>query len=131
MAKITFYKIRRIPFKKPVDGKNVQLTIDLRVQHSVDKEMNKIIAELSPQKASIVVMRTKTGEILGIGDSSVYDPNNFKETNSALFGVKAFQEAYEPGSTMKPVMAVSAINEGVVTPDTGFMTMVLEPLMIM
>ena len=106
--------------QEPVDGKNVQLTIDLRVQHIVDKETNRIISELSPQKASIVVMRTKTGEILGIGDSSVYDPNKFRETNSALFGVKAFQEAYEPGSTMKPVMAASAINEGVVNPNTGF-----------
>ena len=106
--------------RKPVDGKNVQLTIDLKVQHIVDKEINKMISELSPQKASIVVMRTKTGEILGLGDSSVYDPNNLKETNSALFSVKAFQEAYEPGSTMKPVMAASAINEGVVTPQTTF-----------
>lgn len=106
--------------RKPVDGKNLQLTIDLRAQHIVDKEMNKIISELNPQKASIIVMRTKTGEILGIGDSNIYDPNNFGETDSALFNVKSFQEAYEPGSTMKPIMAVSAINEGVVTPQTGF-----------
>ena len=106
--------------RKPIDGKNIQLTIDLRVQHIVDKEINKIISELNPQKVSIIVMKIKTGEILGIGDSNIYDPNNFREINSALFSVKAFQEVYEPGSTMKPIMAASAINEGVVTPQTGF-----------
>lgn len=106
--------------KDPIDGNNIQLTIDQRVQYIVDKEINKINEELSPNKASIVVMRTKTGEILGVGDSNVYDPNEYKNVNSALFRTIAFQDGYEPGSTMKPLMAAAAMQEGAVTPDTWF-----------
>ncbi|MBE6413135.1 MAG: penicillin-binding protein 2 [Verrucomicrobiaceae bacterium] len=104
----------------PLDGLNIELSIDLVVQEIVQRQMSKIAAVYKPQKAAIIVSEPSTGYILGMASYPNFDPNNYskygdKETlNYAISGL------YEPGSTFKIIPISGALNESLVGPDDVF-----------
>ena len=116
-------KINQIELQKGTKGKDIKLTID--------KEVQNFCTELLKDKAgSISVMDIYTGEIIAMQSSPSFDPNLF------LFGInqddwqlirnnplkplvnKTISGKYSPGSTIKPIVALSALENGVV--DTKF-----------
>jgi len=116
-------KINQIELQKGTKGKDIKLTID--------KEVQNYCTELLKDKAgSISVMDIYTGEIIAMQSSPSFDPNLF------LFGInqddwqlirnnplkplvnKTISGKYSPGSTIKPIVALSALENGIV--DTKF-----------
>ena len=116
-------KINQIELQKGTKGKDIKLTID--------KEVQNFCTELLKDKAgSISVMDIYTGEIIAMQSSPSFDPNLF------LFGInqddwqlirnnplkplvnKTISGKYSPGSTIKPIVALSALENGIV--DTKF-----------
>jgi penicillin-binding protein 2 len=116
-------KINQIELQKGTKGKDIKLTID--------KEVQNYCTELLRDKAgSISVMDIYTGEIIAMQSSPSFDPNLF------LFGInqddwqlirnnplkplvnKTISGKYSPGSTIKPIVALSALENGIV--DTKF-----------
>lgn len=106
--------------KEPVDGNSIKLTIDQKVQYIAEREIANIVKDLNPKSATIIVMKTKTGEILGVADTNAYDPNLYTKVDNKFFQTTAFQTLYEPGSTMKPILAAAGLNEGALTPESTF-----------
>ena len=112
-------RISQLEFQKGEKGKTLRLTIDVRVQQLAN--------ELLKDKAgSICVMDIYTGSIIAMHSSPSFDPNLF------VFGIsqddwqiirnnpmkplvnKTLQGNYSPGSTIKPIVALSALENGII-----------------
>ena len=99
----------------PTSGMNINLTIDLKIQQSLEREMNNIKDMFSPDMALAIVVNPKNGEVLGISSLPDFDPNNYSVySNSVLSRNLPIWSSYEPGSTFKIVTMASAIEEGIV-----------------
>jgi len=115
-------RINQIDFKEGEQGKTIKLTVDTEIQ--------KFAQELLNEKAgSISVMDIYTGEIIAMNSSPSFDPNLF------LYGIeknkweeikknplkplvnKTVSGLYSPGSTIKPLVALSALENDVITPN--------------
>ncbi len=107
-----------------IDGLDIKLTIDSKIQTIIEQALNNISIEHKPKAASIIVMDTKSGDILGMGLWPSYDNNNPpREDVSALMDLsknKAVVDVYEPGSTFKILTVAAALSEGVVGDNDRF-----------
>lgn len=102
-------------YVEPVNGMNIQLTIDLKIQQSVERELDNIVDMFAPDMALAVVMNPKTGEILAMGSRPDYDPNNYQNySQESLNRNLPIFASYEPGSTFKIITTSAAVEEKVV-----------------
>jgi cell division protein FtsI (penicillin-binding protein 3)/stage V sporulation protein D (sporulation-specific penicillin-binding protein) len=104
--------------RAPRDGYQVHLTIDLNLQNIVENEIDAAVREYSPQKATIILMRPQTGEILAMANRPNFDLNQRSEAKPEQMKNRAIIDMMEPGSTFKIVTAAAALNEHKVRPDT-------------
>src|SRR5437773_2214882 len=101
------------------DGYQVHLTVDLGLQSIVEEEIDAAMKEYSPQKATIILMRPRTGEILAIANRPNFDLNLRSEAKPEQMKNRAIIDMMEPGSTFKIVAAASALNERKMQPDSS------------
>ena len=112
-------RISQLEFQKGEKGKSLRLTVDTKVQQ-LSNEL------LKDQAGSICVMDIYTGEVIAMHSSPSFDPNLF------VFGIsqddwqiirndpmkplvnKTLQGNYSPGSTIKPIVALSALENGII-----------------
>lgn len=103
---------------EPTSGMNINLTIDINIQKSIERELDNIVDMFKPDNALAIVMDPNTGEILGMGARPDYDPNNYKNyTQEVLSRNLPIWSSYEPGSTFKIVTMATAVEEKVVDLD--------------
>ncbi|MFL6538120.1 MAG: peptidoglycan D,D-transpeptidase FtsI family protein, partial [Chthoniobacterales bacterium] len=100
------------------DGYDVHLTIDLNLQNIVENELDAAMREFTPQKATVILMRPQTGEILAMANRPAFDINQRAEAKPEEMKNRAVIDMMEPGSTFKIVTAAAALNEHKVRPDT-------------
>jgi penicillin-binding protein 2 len=107
----------------PTPGKDIVLSLDIRLQEAAE-------AALAGRRGAIVAIQPQTGEVLAMVSQPSFDPNPFVTG----IGFKAYADLrdsidrplynrvlrglYPPGSTIKPMVAVSGLDAGVVTPQT-------------
>jgi len=104
--------------RAPRDGYQVHLTVDLNLQNIVENEIDAAVREYSPQKATIILMRPQTGEILAMANRPNFDLNERSEAKPEQMKNRAIIDMMEPGSTFKIVSAAAALNEKKVRPDS-------------
>ena len=63
---------------------DINLTIDINIQKSLEREMDNINSMFNPDMALAIVANPKTGAILGISSSPSYDPNNYKNYSNEV-----------------------------------------------
>ena len=115
-------RINQIDFKEGEQGKTIKLTIDTEIQKYTQELLNE-------RAGSISIMDIYTGEIIAMNSSPSFDPNLF------LYGIeknkwieinknplkplmnKTVSGLYSPGSTIKPLVALSALENDVITPN--------------
>ncbi|MDD6879442.1 MAG: stage V sporulation protein D, partial [bacterium] len=66
-------------YVKPQDGMNLQLTIDYKIQSSMERELDNVVDMFNPDMALAIAVDPNTGEILGMSSRPNYDPNNYQE----------------------------------------------------
>ena len=109
----------RVVLSDPTAGASLELTIDKQIQYIVEQELRKGIIENKATSGSAVVMKPSTGEIVAIASYPTFDPNVRPETGKdPARRNRAVQDSFEPGSMFKIVVAVAALEQGVVTPDS-------------
>jgi cell division protein FtsI/penicillin-binding protein 2 len=101
------------------DGYQVHLTVDLGLQNIVENEIDAAMAQYSPQKATIILMRPQTGEILAMANRPHFDLNLRSEARPDQMKNRAIIDMMEPGSTFKIVAAAAALNERKLRPDSS------------
>jgi cell division protein FtsI/penicillin-binding protein 2 len=104
--------------RAPRDGYQLHLTVDLNLQNIVENEIDAAMQEYRPAKATIILMRPQTGEILAMANRPNFDLNLRAEAKPEQMKNRAIIDMMEPGSTFKIVTAASALNERKVKPDT-------------
>ena len=98
-----------MPFKKPINGNNIQLTIDLEYQSILEEELFKRQSETDAVAATGIILNPQNGEILAIASTPGFNNNSFNKSDPTTHRIKAITDQFEPGSTYKVVSAISAL----------------------
>ena len=106
----------------PVDGRDLRLSIDTRLQYLVFKELKDAMDKHQAKGATAVVLDVHTGEILALANVPTFDPNKRETFQGAKLRNQAITDTFEPGSIMKPFTAALALDLGRITPNTLFET---------
>ncbi len=99
--------------RAPTAGGNLELTIDLRLQHIAERELHNAITAVNAVGGSVVILEPFTGEILAEASYPTFNPNAYWEVPDDSRRNRVVTDTYEPGSTFKIVTASAALNEGV------------------
>lgn len=105
-------------YEAPQNGVNIMLTINHKIQASVERELDNVMTKYEPETALAIAMDPNTGEILAISSRPNFDAVNYQnydiETLNRNLPIWA---TYEPGSTFKIITLSAALNEGLVDLD--------------
>ncbi|AOE40204.1 peptidoglycan glycosyltransferase FtsI [Pantoea agglomerans] len=93
---------------------NLTLSIDERLQALVYRELNNAVAFNKAESGTAVLVDVNTGEVLAMANSPAYNPNNLGNTPKDLMRNRAITDIFEPGSTVKPMVVMTALQRGVV-----------------
>jgi cell division protein FtsI/penicillin-binding protein 2 len=104
--------------RAPRNGYQIHLTVDLALQNIVENEIDAAMQQYSPQKATIILMRPQTGEILAMANRPNFDLNLRSEAKPEEMKNRAIIDMMEPGSTFKIVAAAAVLNERKLRPDS-------------
>ncbi|MBE7940503.1 MULTISPECIES: penicillin-binding protein 2 [Ramlibacter] len=106
----------------PVDGKDLQLSIDSKVQFFAYQKLRDTVIQNKAKGGSVVVLDSQTGEVLALANYPSYSPDNRQNLSGEQLRNRALTDVFEPGSTMKPFTIGLALEHGVVTPTTQIQT---------
>ncbi len=115
--------------KAPQPGNTVELTIDLPFQQKVEDALANTISAINAKDhlgatGGAAVVKVGTGEILALASYPSYDPSRYRQDYNLLkdnplnpLVNRATNGRYPPGSTLKPLISIAALEEGIITPN--------------
>jgi cell division protein FtsI (penicillin-binding protein 3) len=106
----------------PVDGRDLQLSIDSKVQFFAYQKLKDAVLQHKAKAGSVVVLDVQTGEVLALANYPSFVPDKRQNLSGAQLRNRALTDTFEPGSTMKPFVIALALNSGRVTPETQIQT---------
>ena len=104
--------------QSPAPGHSLVLTIDEVIQYIAEKELEEAVTRTHAKSGTMIVLEPQTGALLALAISPRFDPNAVSALGPDRWRNRALTDAYEPGSTMKAIIAAAALEEGVMRPDT-------------
>ena len=102
----------------PIDGKDMQLSIDSKVQFFAYQKLRDQVTLHKAKAGSVVVMDAHTGELLALANYPSYVPDKRQNLTGEQLRNRALTDVFEPGSTMKPFTIGLALESGRVKPET-------------
>ncbi|WP_455232949.1 peptidoglycan D,D-transpeptidase FtsI family protein [Geopseudomonas aromaticivorans] len=93
-------------------GKALALSIDLRLQYLASRELRNALVENKAKAGSLVILDVQTGEVLAMANQPTYNPNNRRNLQPAAMRNRAMIDVFEPGSTVKPISMLAALESG-------------------
>lgn len=114
-------KGNRIEVLETVDAappKDLMLSIDQRIQALAYRELKGAVQAFKAASGSVIVADVHSGEILAMVNSPSYNPNNRSNVAIHRLRNRAITDFYEPGSTLKPLTVMSALEFGAIEPDS-------------
>ncbi|HET7522392.1 MAG TPA: stage V sporulation protein D [Bacillales bacterium] len=110
--RMPFLSDRYIP---PVDGLNLKLTVNAKIQAIIERELNHAMVKYNPDGALAIAVNPNTGEILAMSSRPNFSPENYKEVPAEVYNHNLpVWMTYEPGSTFKVITLAAALNENLV-----------------
>ena len=106
----------------PVDGRDLQLAIDSKVQFFAYQKLRDAVLENKAKAGSVVVLDAISGEVLALANYPSYAPGKRQNLSGEQLRNRALTDVFEPGSTMKPFTIGLALETGRVTPQTQIQT---------
>jgi cell division protein FtsI (penicillin-binding protein 3) len=97
---------------------DLMLTIDQRIQALAYRELKEATLYFKAASASVVIVDVHTGEILALANTPSYNPNNRKTVSNHRLRNRAITDAFEPGSSLKPIAILAALEYGTVQKDS-------------
>ncbi len=98
-------------------GATIELTIDASLQQVAESELSAAVIARHAVAGTAVAMDPTTGEILALANVPSFDPNRVAAATPEQWRNRVVADTYEPGSTMKGILAAAAIEAGVVRPE--------------
>jgi cell division protein FtsI (penicillin-binding protein 3) len=106
----------------PVDGEDLQLSIDSKVQFFAYQKLREAVLEHKAKAGSVVVLDAQSGEVLALANYPSYSPDKRVNLSGEQLRNRALTDTFEPGSTMKPFAVALALEKGLVKPETPIQT---------
>lgn len=104
----------------PKHGRDLTLSLNSQIQYLAYRELQAAYEKFRAKGASAVVLDARTGEILAVANYPAYNPNDRATMTQALARNHAVVDAFEPGSTMKPIFISAALERGIVKPASRY-----------
>ena len=102
----------------PVDGRDMQLSIDSKVQFFAYQKLRDAVTANKAKAGSVVVLDSITGEVLALANYPSYVPDKRQNLTGEQLRNRALTDTFEPGSTMKPITVAMALEAGRIKPST-------------
>ena len=98
--------------RPPRDGSDVVLAIDSKIQYLAYSHLKATVTESKAKGGGVVVLDTRTGEILALVNWPTYNPNNRARLSGEQLRNRAVTDTFEPGSTLKPFTVALGLEKG-------------------
>lgn len=106
-------------FSRAQDGDDLVLTLDRYIQFKTEQILQEYVEKFGAENGTVIVMNPHTGEIISMANYPDFDLNKYSEVEDvSVFSNSAIYDLYEPGSAFKPIIMTSALDLGLVSPDT-------------
>jgi cell division protein FtsI (penicillin-binding protein 3) len=93
-------------------GRELQLSIDLRLQYLAYRELKAAIRDNRASSGSAVILDVRSGEVLAMVDQPAYNPNDRSQLSPAAYRNRAATDLFEPGSSIKPFFVAAGLASG-------------------
>lgn len=113
--------VRNLDYKAiPKSGRDIRLSIDLNLQFIAYRELKSAVKSHKAESGSLVMVDVVNGEILAMVNQPSYNPNEVVSSlNMGALRNRAVTDAFEPGSTIKPFVALAALESDVFTSESS------------
>jgi cell division protein FtsI (penicillin-binding protein 3) len=101
-----------MPVEDATPGRNLDLSIDLRLQFLAYRELKSAISHYKATSGSIVILDVSTGQVVSMVNQPSYNPNNRVNLDLSAVRNRAATDEFEPGSTVKPFTVAVALESG-------------------
>lgn len=101
-------------------SRDVVLTLDLLLQHVLEREIEQAMKETGARAASAILLDPTTGQVLALSNRPTADPRDGSKSAVEARKNRVVTDLYEPGSTFKAITASAALDQGRVSPETRF-----------
>lgn len=106
----------------PEDGRDIQLSIDSKVQFFAYQKLREAVLEHKAKAGSVVVLDARSGELLALANYPSYQPDKRVNLSGEQLRNRALTDTFEPGSTMKPFAIALALEKNLIRPETVIQT---------
>ena len=104
--------------RAPRFGRDIELALDLRLQYLAYRELKTAVERNGATSGSLVMLDAETGEVLALANQPSFNPNDWQARGHHGVRNRAIADLYEPGSTVKPLTVLAALESGIYTPET-------------
>ncbi|WP_058912907.1 peptidoglycan glycosyltransferase FtsI [Entomohabitans teleogrylli] len=110
--------VENITRRSSSPGQNIILSIDKRLQTITEEALGNAVCWNKARSGAAVLIDVGSGEILAMASYPSYNPNNRSGARPEDFRNRAISDTFEPGSTVKPLVIMTALRQGIVEPDS-------------
>ncbi|MCF8103882.1 MAG: PASTA domain-containing protein [Desulfohalobiaceae bacterium] len=93
-------------------GKDLVLTLDKKIQFAAEEALAGTVLKNRAKSGLCLVVKVSSGEILAWAQYPFFNPNNFSQSDPEIWKNRIALDVFEPGSTIKPILAAAALNTG-------------------
>ncbi len=104
--------------RPPRHGRDLRTSIDLRLQYIAYRTLKQAVKAHNARSGSVVILDVKTGEVLAMVNQPTYNPNDRSQLIPERYRNRAITDIFEPGSSLKPIIAAAAIESGQYRPSS-------------
>ena len=104
--------------RAPRRGEDVYLSLDLRLQFLAYRELKAAVQMHGAASGSLVMLDAISGEVLALANQPSFNPNNWRQRSDQGVRNRAIADLYEPGSTVKPLTVLAALEGGLYSAET-------------
>lgn len=97
-----------------VPGQDLYLTLDRTLQYIAEKELADAVAQTGSVGGTVVILEPASGKVLSMASQPDYNPNNIGKSRPSEWRNRVICDSFEPGSTFKPFLMASVLEEGIV-----------------
>jgi len=99
--------------KRDLSGKDLKLTLDSTIQYAAEKALERAVTEYEGKSGSCLVLKVDSGDVLAWANYPFFNPNKYRHSSAGCRRNRVALDVLEPGSTLKPILVASALQEDV------------------
>jgi cell division protein FtsI (penicillin-binding protein 3) len=112
------YGVEKFEEERLVRGQDLVLTLDPALQASAEAALENAMLSTGAESGTVVVLEAGSNKLLAVANAPSFDAANWRDGREATWKNRAFRDTFDPGSTIKALVATMLVEEGIANPDT-------------